>query len=104
MSAAERRRRQKARGQGPAAPEQHAAPALPPLPQWRWRTLPVFAALTGGLLFGLWIGIIIGVSGNEVLAFWVPIAVAVPTGFAFSRIVRYWILKRGLVKPRPGKR
>ena len=56
-----RRRRRKRGGGGGAAPEAAQANVSPALPDWRWRTFPVFFAFVVGLLaMALVAGSIIG--------------------------------------------
>ena len=104
MSPARRRRR---RGRGTqesggetAAPKQQATP--PPLAEWRWRTMPVFIALSAGLFVGLYLGIII--PGTGIVATVVFLAVAGMLGISVSRYVMRLLMQRGIIKPQAKRR
>ena len=80
---------------------------LPELSVWRWKTLPVYFALTGGLFVGLYLGIAVGFfanEGNETPMTAVLIIAALAFGFALSRVTSRFLLKRGIVKARPRKK
>ena len=102
MSGTARRRRERQKA-SPAIQSQSApghAPVPPPLPEWRWRTLPVFFALSGGLFFGCWIGVLVGLADAEGLAFWIPLAFALPFSFALARVSTRFMLEQKWIKPR----
>ena len=103
MSPSRRRRRRirgGAEGSGEAAPRQQAAP--PPLAEWRWRTMPVFIALSVGLFVGLYLGI--AVQGSGILATVVFLVVAGMLGISVSRYVMRLLMQRGIIKPQAKRR
>lgn len=81
---------------------------MPELPVWRWKTLPVYFALTGGLFVGLYLGIAVGFfatdRGNETPMTVTLIIAALLFGFALSRVTSRFLVKRGFVKPRVQKK
>ena len=99
-----RRRRRRTRGTQEsgteAATKQQAAP--PPLPEWRWRTMPVFIALSAGLFVGLYLGIVI--PGTGIVATVVFLAVAGMLGISVSRYVMRLLMQRGIIKPQAKRR
>ena len=98
-----RRRRRRIRGpaeDGETAPKQQAAP--PPLAEWRWRTMPVFIALSVGLFVGLYLGI--AVQGSGLLATIVFLVVAGMLGISVSRYVMRLLMQRGIIKPQARRR
>jgi hypothetical protein len=88
----------------PAAAPQ-AQPATPweptPLPEWHWRTLPVFFAFSLGGFIGLELGIIAGNSGSNGPALGISVIFALMLGLAFSRFAVRLMISRRWVKPRP---
>ena len=99
-----RRRRRRIRGSteggAEAAPKQPAAP--PPLAEWRWRTMPVFIALSVGLFVGLYLGI--AVQGSGIVATIVFLVVAGMLGISVSRYVMRLLMQRGIIKPQAKRR
>ncbi len=98
-----RRRRRRIRGVeggSEAAPKQQAAP--PPLAEWRWRTMPVFIALSVGLFVGLYLGI--AVQGSGIVATIVFLIVAGMLGISVSRYVMRLLMQRGIIKPQAKRR
>lgn len=81
---------------------------LPELPVWRWKTLPVYFALTGGLFVGLYVGIAVGFfatdRGNETPMTVTLIIAALLFGFALSRVTSRFLITRGILKPRPRRK
>lgn len=76
---------------------------MPERPDWRWRTLPVWLALTGGFIIG-WYTFLIGSGaypgrGAYILLYVVLAAFA----FGLSRIVR-WLTERWIVRRRLQRR
>jgi hypothetical protein len=67
-------------------------------PEWRWRTLPVWIALTGGMVAGWYIAAAGAPSPSTGWSFFVLIALLFLFSLGLSRIVnRYttiWIAKR----------
>ena len=74
----------------------------PPLAEWRWRTMPVFIALSAGLFVGLYLGIII--PGTGIVATVVFLAVAGMLGISVSRYVMRLLMQRGIIKPQAKRR
>ncbi len=102
MSPSRRRRRRirgPAEGGGEPAAKQQAAP---PLAEWRWRTMPVFIALSVGLFVGLYLGI--AVQGSGIVATVVFLIVAGMLGISVSRYVMRLLMQRGIIKPQARRR
>lgn len=96
-----RRRRVREPAQGSEGPtRQQAAP--PPLAEWRWRTMPVFIALSVGLFVGLYLGI--AVQGSGIVATVVFLVVAGMLGISVSRYVMRLLMQRGIIKPQAKRR
>jgi uncharacterized membrane protein YedE/YeeE len=73
------------------------------MPEWNWKTFPVYAAFAGGIFFGVWMGMVAGVvsaDGNSVPVFVVFGLSAVLAGTAFSRVVTRWMLARKWPRPK----
>ena len=83
------------------APQPPAAWEPTPLPEWHWRTLPVFFAFSLGGFIGLELGIIAGNSGSNGLALGISVIFALMLGLAFSRFATRLMISRRWVKPRP---
>lgn len=95
-------------------PDPRLSRMLPAEPGWRWRTLPVWLALTGGFVAGWYVAAIGGATSGGWSYVVLLIALA---GFSLglSRLVR-WLVERRIVRrraraaaaqpepPRPGKR
>ncbi|GMV85593.1 MAG: hypothetical protein AMXMBFR80_14480 [Dehalococcoidia bacterium] len=93
MSARKRRGRQPATV-APAAQGAAPAPAprTTPMPDWKWRTFPVFFAFALGGFAGLYMGIVSAESSGFFVfasAFW-----AVLLGLGLSRFTTRWIMSR----------
>jgi hypothetical protein len=73
-------------------------PASIPQPTWRWRTLPVWIALTGGFTAGWYVAALGAQFRVDSWAFYVLLAFVAMFSFGLSRIInRYtviWIAKR----------
>jgi hypothetical protein len=76
---------------------------LPPLPEWRWRTFPVFAAAAVAAFLGVYIGGIAAFAGTGPFTV-VSIITALPVGLALSRLVTRFMMTRRLIKPRARSR
>ncbi len=112
MSAKERRgRRQRHPEAHPSPVASHETPAvqraLLPLPQWRWRTFPVFFALSFGIFIGVYLGWFAGYiaadTGNQTMTTVVFIIAAIFLGASLSRLTTRFMLSRNWIKPRPRK-
>lgn len=104
MSPSRRRRRRIRDGGGETQAATPARPSAPALPEWRWRTLPVFAALS----FGLFVGIVLGgtpvVAGGGIVGTVVFLIVAGMLGLSVSRLLTRGLMRRGFIKPRVRRR
>ncbi|MFN0094652.1 MAG: hypothetical protein ACKVVT_07720 [Dehalococcoidia bacterium] len=81
------------------------APERRPLPQWQWRTFPVFFMFALGLFLGVFVGVPSGIASEagdtqlpQLVAFLVA---AILLGLALSHLVVRWLLSRGFVRQRP---
>ena len=99
-----RRRRRRLRGGGEAGGEAAATPqpAPPPLPEWKWRTMPVFIALSFGLFVGLYLGMV--ATGTGIAATVIFLIVAGMLGISVSRFVMRLLMQRGIIKPQARRR
>lgn len=99
-----RRRRRRIRGTveggGEAATKHQAAP--PALPEWKWRTMPVFIALSAGLFVGLYLGMV--ATGTGIAATVIFLIVAGMLGISVSRYVMRLLMQRGIIKPQARRR
>ncbi len=86
----------------PAAPKK-AAGGLPPLPDWDWRTFPVYFAFSVGGFAGLYLGLLSYWSGNDWFQLIVFVTFAMLLGWGLSRIMVRWTLSRkwGRLKAKP---
>jgi hypothetical protein len=100
MSATSKRRRRKT---NPLPAADGAVAAVKPLTEWRWRTFPVFFALSAGLFIGLQLGVVVA-SANSTASLIIFIAVAVVLGLGLSRLTTRWLIERQWIKPRPKRR
>ncbi len=77
------------------------------LPVWRWRTFPVYFALTGGMFLGVYLGILASTirydNGNETPTTVVLIISALAFGFGLSRMTSRFLVTRGFFKPKVRK-
>jgi hypothetical protein len=73
-------------------------PLSQPAPEWHWRTLPVWLALTGGVTIGWYIAAVGAEFRIADWAFWVLLAFVGLFSFGLSRVIsRYtaiWAAKR----------
>ncbi len=97
-----RRRRRRIRDGGGEQPAPPARPSAPPLPEWRWRTLPVFAALSFGLFAGIMLGAM--VTGGGIVGTVVFLIVAGMLGLSVSRLLTRALMRRGFIRPRTRRR
>ncbi len=79
------------------------------MPEWRWRTFPVFFAFAFGVFLGTWAGVSAGIisqgsDGNTLPMNLLFIFSAVLMGLALSRFLTRWIISRQWVKPRQGRK
>jgi len=71
-----------------------------PMPDWKWKTFPVFFALAIGGFIGLYMGIVVQAANNPKVSTFVFVAFALPLGFGFSKLSTRWVLSRRIVKLR----
>lgn len=76
----------------------------PPLPEWKWRTFPVYFGFAIGAFIGLYFGVIVASAGNSAFTMVVFIGFALLLGFGLSRISTRFLISRRWVKPRPRKK
>lgn len=84
-----------------APKEERSLTGLPvqALPEWRWKTTPVFLALGIGLFIGTMVGVPSGVAsanGNGVASLVLFAVSALVLGAGVSRVTTRWILSRRL--------
>ncbi len=74
------------------------------LPEWRWRTFPVYFAFSLGAFIAAYVGVLAGIAeergGNQTPVLVLFITVALLLGFAFSRLTTRWLLTRRFMKDR----
>jgi hypothetical protein len=70
------------------------------LPEWKWRTFPVYFAFWLGALIFLELGIIAGAVGESTFTTVVSAVVALFLGFGVARLTTNWMRQRNWVKPR----
>jgi hypothetical protein len=88
----------------PSAAPGPVAAARPALPDWKWKTFPVYFAFWLGALIFLELGIIAGATGGSTFSTVVSAVVALFLGFGVARFVVTWMMSRNWVKPRPKRR
>lgn len=108
MTATRKRpRRERGSSPAPASPPNPAPPALRPLPEWRWRTFPVYLAFSLALFIGVYVGLIAAEAndaGNSTVSLLLAGVPAILLGLGLSRLVIRFMMTRGIVKPRAKKR
>lgn len=78
------------------------APYVPvAMPNWKWKTFPVYFAFSVGGFIGLYFGVIVQAAGNSALTYGVFVAFALLLGFGLSRLTTRFLISRNWVKPRP---
>jgi hypothetical protein len=96
-----------AAGASAGTPARSVDPAITPMPNWRWKTFPVYFALTAGLMLGVYLGWIAGFvasdQGNQTPTTVTFIVAALLFGFALSRLSTRWLISRRWIKPRAKK-
>ncbi len=106
-----RKRRNRARGGSIQQETAADAPAVreddqrPALPSWKWRTFPVYFALTLGAFIGAYAGYLTGYvhgnSGNALPSTIMFGVVAVLLGFGVARVGVRGLMGWGVIKPTP---
>ena len=74
------------------------------MPEWNWRTFPVFFAFAIGAFVGLYVGMVVAWSDNSAAQTSAFLVVALLLGLGFSRLSSRWMLSRNWIKPRAPKR
>ena len=77
------------------------ANARPPLPEWKWKTFPVYFAFWAAALIFLELGIIAGDTGQSTFTTVVTVVVALFLGFGVARLTTTWLRQHDWVKARP---
>ncbi len=105
-----RRRRTRSNGGGAPAAATVATTTtasgrvVPVFAPWNWRTFPVYFALTGGLFFGIYLGMFAAIiaqdSGSDTALTVMLVGAALAFGFALSRMVSRFMVTRGLFRTR----
>lgn len=101
------RRRKRGSGGGGAAvatapqPQAQPQPARPAIPQYKWRTFPVYFAFWLGALIFLELGIIAGATGDSTFTTVISVIVAMFLGFGVARLAVVFMMSRQWIKPRP---
>ncbi len=90
-----------ASGDGVAAPLPYVPVAMP---DWKWKTFPVYFALSMGGFIGLYFGVLVQAAENSALTYAVFVVFALLLGFGLSRLTTRFLISRNWVKPRPAKR
>jgi hypothetical protein len=80
------------------------AQAPPALPEYNWRTFPVYFAFWLGAFIGLYAGILAQASDNTLVATVIFIVIAFFLGLGVSRLGVVWMMRHQWVKPRPRRR
>lgn len=88
----------------PASPLQARSVGGRSLPEWRWRTFPVYFAFSLGAFIAAYVGVLAGIaeekSGNETPVLVLFVSVALLLGFGMSRITTRWLLTRRFSRAR----
>jgi len=74
------------------------------MPNWQWRTFPVYLAFAVGGFIGLYMGLISGATDNGAIYTFSFVFWALLLGFGFSRLTTRWILSRNWGKRRSAAR
>ncbi len=100
MASKKRRRRRRGGAAGPAPSSGVAERASRPLPEWKWRTFPVYFAFSLGAFIGLYLGLIVAAIGNGWAGTAVFVTVALMLGLGLSRLTTRWLLTRRFMQRR----
>ncbi|MEX0782339.1 MAG: hypothetical protein WD557_06785 [Dehalococcoidia bacterium] len=107
MSTTKRRQRRAQQHVVPqAAPGSAPGPAAgtrPALPEWKWKTFPVYFAFWLGALIFFQLGLIAAEVGGGFYTL-VGAGVALFLGFGVARFVVNWMMRHDWVKPRAKRR
>jgi hypothetical protein len=91
------------------APAPAAAGSTPtgrtiPMPDWKWKTFPVYFAFAIGGFVGMYTGVIAGAAESSTYFTFIAIFWAVLLGFGFSRFTTRWIVSRQWARRQARKR
>ena len=110
MSAAKRRAKRPVVGGGRSVQTGGESTGLPApyvpvaMPDWKWKTFPVYFAFSIGGFIGLYFGVLVQAAENSALTYAVFVAFALLLGFGLSRLTTGFLISRNWVKPRPPKK
>jgi hypothetical protein len=92
----------------PAAVPVTEAREKPPLPDWKWKTFPVYFALSLGLFVGAYAGYVTGFihsdSGNSLPSTIMFGIAAVLLGFGVARLGVRGLMGWGVIRPTPKRK
>ena len=74
------------------------------MPNWKWKTFPVYFAFSVGGFIGLYFGVIVQATENSALTSGVFVGFALLLGFGLSRLTTRFLISRNWVKPRPARK
>lgn len=74
------------------------------MPNWEWRTFPVYFAFSLGGFIGLYMGLVAGATSNNTVSLIVFTVWAILLGFGFSRITSRWMMSHNWGRRRTRKR
>ncbi len=98
-----RRSREHAESRPPGPPTTPAAASIAvtvPLPDWKWKTFPVFFAFAVGTFIGVYAGFVAGALNDQTITLVVFVGIAILFGFALSRFTTRWLMSKNWIKPR----
>lgn len=75
-----------------------------PMPDWKWKTFPVYFAFAMGGFIGMYTGVIAGAADNPNFFTFFAIFWAILLGVGFSRFTTRWIMSRQWAQKRARKR
>lgn len=102
MPSQKRRGRRRRRSEVPSSPSVSTGVVervTRPLPEWRWRTFPVYFAFALGAFIGLYLGIL-AAAGPAWLGTAVFVTVAIMLGLGLSRLTTRWLVTRNWMQRR----
>jgi len=100
VASKKRRRRRRGAGAAPSPGGGVAERAVRPLPEWKWRTFPVYFAFSLGAFIGLYLGLIVAATGNDWAGTAVFVTVALMLGLGLSRLTTRWLVTRRFMQRR----
>lgn len=94
-----RSRRSRDRRRSDDSGQPQMPPRIAPLPEWQWRTFPVFFAFVLGGFIGVYTGLI-AASASQTVQSVVFILFSSLMGFGLARLGTQWMKRRQVIKPR----